>query len=83
MALNGIGRKALLGGYGTQRKIAKELGIHESRVSAVINGFDFPRTERGWQSYNRIQTAIAQAIGVTVEEAFSAEERGAQEEVAA
>lgn len=81
MALNAIGRKALLsdGKHGVQRKIARQLGVDDARVSAVVNGIGRPRTEAGWKTYNRIQRAIAKALGLSVEEAFGAEERGVEE----
>ncbi len=84
MGLNAVGRKALLQGkHGTQRKIARLLGVEESRVSAAVNGLDIPRTENGWKHYRRIQEAVAEALGLSVEEAFTAQERGVQESVAA
>lgn len=78
MALSPIGRKALLP-HGSQRKIARQLGVEESRVSNVIGGGPLPRTEAGWKSWNRIQRAVAKAIALSVEEAFGAEERGVEE----
>lgn len=83
MALNAIGRKALLmGRHGLQRRLARQLEVDEARVSSVVNGTDFPRTERGWKSYNRIQRTFAKALGLTMEQAFSAEERGVESRVA-
>lgn len=54
-------------------------------MSVVVNGQDVPVTENGWRSYSRVQKAIARALGLTVEEAFQAWERGeveAQQEMA-
>lgn len=79
MALSAVGRKALLP-HGSQRKIARRLGIEESRVSVVVNGADIPTSEFGWKSYRLVQNAIARALGMKVGEAFSAAERGVEEE---
>ena len=79
MALSVLGRKHLLP-HGSQRKIARRLSIEESRVSAVLNGKDIPTTDAGWISYRKVQRAIAKAIGLSVVEAFSAQERGVVEE---
>lgn len=75
MALSAVGRKALLP-HGSQRKIARQLGIEESRVSAVVNGQDIPLTEHGWKSYKRVQKAIAKALGLPAEDSFQDFERG-------
>lgn len=75
MALSALGRKHLLP-HGSQRKIARRLGVEEARVSAVVNGDDLPVTERGWKNYRKAQKAIARALNLTVEEAFSETERG-------
>jgi transcriptional regulator with XRE-family HTH domain len=82
MALSALGRKHLLP-HGAQRKIARRLGVEESRVSAVVNGEATPVTEAGWKSWRRIQKAVARTLGLDVEEAFSDQERGVQQEVAA
>jgi len=78
MALSAVGRKLLIT-HGTQKRIARQLGVMESEVSkalAAADPNDFPKTERGWKRRNRIQRAIAKALGISFEEAFSDEERG-------
>lgn len=82
MALSALGRKHLLP-HGAQRKIARALDIEQSRVSVVIAGLDIPKTELGWKSYRRVQRAVAKALDLRVDEAFSAVERGEVEELAA
>lgn len=78
MALSAIGRKHLLP-HGSQRKIARRLGIEESRVSVVLNGQNIPTSEHGWKSYSRVQKAIAKVLGLSVEEAFQDFERGVEQ----
>lgn len=78
MALSAIGRKHLLE-YGKQHEVAEALGIAESYVSQVVNGFGFPRTQKGWRKYRKVQRSIAARLGMTVEEAFSETERGVPE----
>ena len=75
MALSAIGRKALLP-HGSQRKIARKLGIEEARVSAVVSGTQVPLTEAGWKSYRRVQRAIARVLNLSLEEAFQSHELG-------
>lgn len=75
MALSAIGRKALLP-HGAGRKIARRLGIEESRVSIVLGGQNIPRSEEGWKSYRKVQRAIARALNLSIDEAFSEIERG-------
>jgi hypothetical protein len=81
MALSAVGRKTLLP-HGSQRKIARRLGVEESRVSAVVNGSDIPMTENGWKSYRRVQRAVAKALGLSVEESFQPHELGQVEQLA-
>lgn len=77
MALTAVGRKALLlDHHGAQRKIARRLSVEESRVSDVVKGSNIPTTEVGWRSYRRVQRAIAKTLGLRVDEAFQAFERG-------
>lgn len=79
MALTAVSRKVLLrNNHGAQRKIARQLGIEESRVSAVANGEDLPKTELGWKTYRRVQKAIARVLDLPVEEAFQPFERGVE-----
>jgi DNA-binding transcriptional regulator YdaS (Cro superfamily) len=75
MALSAIGRKALMP-HGAQRKIARQLGVEESRVSAAVNGTGLPITELGWKSYRRTQRAIARVLGLSLREAFQPHELG-------
>lgn len=84
MALSNVGRKLLIA-HGTQKRIARQLNVMESEVSKAVacEPDEHPKTERGWKRRNRIQRAIAKALGLSVEEAYSAEERGVQKEVAA
>lgn len=75
MSLNGIGRKALLE-HGRQTKIAGRFRVSDQYVSDVVNGERIPKTRRGRERYGRIQQAVAEELGLTLEEAFSEYERG-------
>jgi DNA-binding transcriptional regulator YdaS (Cro superfamily) len=79
MPLGGISRKILLP-HGKQRQIARRLGVSETYVSNVVAGVDLPTTDRGWKTYRRVQAAIARALRMRVNEAFSSAERGVVEE---
>lgn len=78
MSLSAIGRKALLE-HGRQTKIAGRFRVSDQYVSDVVNGERIPKTKRGWARYARIQQAVADELNLTVEEAFSAYERGLPE----
>lgn len=84
MALNAIGRKALLE-HGRQTVIASRARVSDAFVSSVVNGEDIPKTRLGWKKYRRVQLAVAREIGMDVTDAFTASERGEvqQEAVAA
>jgi hypothetical protein len=75
MALNGIGRKALLE-HGRQKAVADRLKFSTAYVSAVVNGELIPKTRGGWKNYRRVQSAIARELGMDVTDAFTASERG-------
>lgn len=54
-------------GRGAQKKIAEQLGVSDSLVSAVVNG----KTQiLGKETVARVRTAIAERIGESVEEVF-------------
>lgn len=77
MALSALGRKHLLE-HGKQREIADALRVQQGFVSDVVNGYSLPRTARGWKRYRKVQRAVAHRLNLTVEEAFSERERGAE-----
>jgi hypothetical protein len=79
MALSAIGRKHLLP-HGAQREIAQKFGLSDAYVTSVVKGEDFPATSRGWQTYRKVQVAIARKLRMRLDEAFSPTERGVQEE---
>jgi hypothetical protein len=56
--------------HGAQRVVARDLGLAESYVSAVITGDARPKTARGRKTVRRVQVAIARKLSVTVDEAF-------------
>lgn len=59
--------------HGTQRKIARRLGLSEGYVSEVISGAAQPRTERGRKTQRRVQVIVARAVGMKVDDVFPAE----------
>lgn len=75
MALSALGRKHLLE-YGRQATIARRYRVSRQYVTAVVNGDNRPKTRKGWERYSRIQQAVADELGMTKQEAFSAAERG-------
>jgi hypothetical protein len=73
MALNAIGRKALLD-HGKQREIADRIRVNPATVSNAVNGVGFPLSRKGWVKYRKAQVAIARALGMKLEEAFQPHE---------
>lgn len=66
MALTKRQRKERLG-RGAQKEIARQLGVSDSLVSAVVNG----KTQiLGKETVQKVRTAIAERIGEPVEEVF-------------
>jgi transcriptional regulator with XRE-family HTH domain len=66
MALTKRQRKERLG-RGAQKEIAEQLGVSNSLVSAVVNG----KTQiLGKETVARVQKAVAERIGESVEEVF-------------
>lgn len=63
-ALTPLQRAVRLRGHGAQRRLAKELGIHESTLSNVVNGRINPDAD--------LQEALARALGESREELFAA-----------
>lgn len=56
--------------YGAQLEVARQEGVAESYVSAVMNGDVRPKTEPTRKKLRRVQVALARKLGVTVDEAF-------------
>lgn len=79
MALSPLGRKHLLP-WGKQDEIAKRLGVIPGYVSQVVNGLAIPRSKRGWKLYRKVQVAIARALGMRLDEAFTPRELGIEQQ---
>ena len=79
MAFSPVTRKLLLE-YGTQAKLARRFRVSEAYISSVVSGEDIPKTRRGWVRYTKVQSAIAEYLGVTLEEAFQPHELDTTEE---
>ena len=60
--------------HGTQRKIARLLGLSEGYVSLVVSGIARPRTERGRKTLRKVQVAVARAVKMKVEDVFPPEQ---------
>ncbi len=82
MALNAIGRKALLN-HGKQREIADRQSLNPATVSQAVNGVGFPLSPKGWVKYRKAQVAIARALGLRLDEAFQPHELGIRQQSAA
>lgn len=66
MPLNALGRKILLP-FGTQRRIARRLGVSTSYVSMIVNGGRIPRSGDG----RKVAVAVSRALGMKLYEAFA------------
>lgn len=62
--------------YGEQKEIATRLKEPKSYISLVMSGQVRPKTKRAKLRLRRAQVAIARALGLSVDEAFSPEEVG-------
>lgn len=61
-ALTPLQRAVRLRGHGAQRRLARELGIHESTLSSVVNGRINPDAA--------LQNALANALELPLDELF-------------
>lgn len=78
MALSAPGRKHLLE-HGRQTKIAGRFHVSDQYVSGVVNGDPMPKTRKARARWARIQQAVADELGMPVEDAFTEYERGVVE----
>jgi transcriptional regulator with XRE-family HTH domain len=56
--------------YGAQMEVAREEGVAESYVSAVMNGEVRPKTEPTRQKLHRVQEALSRKLGTSLDDAF-------------
>lgn len=56
--------------HGTQRRIARKLGLSEAVVSEVVTGLARPRSDRGRKTVRRVQVAVARALRKRVDDVF-------------
>lgn len=82
MPLSIADRKHLMP-YGAQLEVAREQGVAESYVSAVMNGSVQPKTEATRKKLRRVQVALARKLGRRVEDVFAANSASHDEPVIA
>lgn len=56
--------------HGALQQVAKDIGVANSYVTAVMNGSVAPKSLTARKKLRRTQVALARKLGVTVDEAF-------------
>ena len=63
--------------FGSATRVAELCQVDKSFVTRVMKGKARPTEPRGWETVHRIQKALARCMKMSVEDCFTAEERGA------